>query len=244
MLRENDWLPVASAKEIEAILRFVSNSGTLLRMEVKGRLASIVTTILAVDSAAHTFTLEDTFPEGVDKRLGRIRSAFFEAILETSHIEFMGKDIAFCNDDGRPALRLALPTLLKRTQRRELFRIKVPAVNSARCTLPAPAQADGKVTLPLQNISAGGILLLDKECLLDNTIGARYEDCQIDLPEVGWIVVKLRVVHSEDIPLESGRIGHTVGCAFVDISDATVMGIWHYASRLERSIIARERDLE
>ena len=86
--------------------------------------------------------------------------------------------------------------------------------------------------------------MLDNERLLDNTIGARYEDCQIDLPEVGWIVVKLRVAHSEDIPLESGRTGRTLGCAFVDISEATVMGIWHYASRLERSIIAREQDLE
>ena len=37
--------------------------------------------------------------------------------------------------------------------------------------------------------------------VLDNTVGAQYEDCQIDLPEVGWIVVKLRIVHSEDVPL-------------------------------------------
>lgn len=244
MLRENDWLPVASPKEIKAILRVVSNTGTLLRMEVKGRLVSIVTTILAVDSVANTLTVEDTFQGGVDKRLGRIRSALFEAMLETSRIEFIGRDIAFCHHDGRPALRLALPKLLKRTQRRELFRIKVPAANPARCTLPTPTRLEGKVTLPLQNISAGGILLMDSECLIDNTVGVRYEDCQIDLPEVGWIVVKLRVVHSEDVPLETGRVGHTIGCAFVDISEATVMGIWHYASHLERSIIAREQDLE
>jgi hypothetical protein len=244
MFGENDWSPVASPKEIKAILRVISNTGALLRMEVKGRLVSIVTTILAVDSVANTFTIEDTFHGGIDKRLGRIRSALFEAMLQTSRIEFIGRDIAFCNHDGRPALRLALPKSLKRTQRRELFRIKVPAQNPARCTLPMPTLAEGKVTLPLKDISAGGILLIDNECLLDNTIDVLYEDCQIDLPEVGWIVVKLRVAHSEDVPLATGGIGHTIGCAFVDISDATVMGIWHYASHLERSIIARERDPE
>ena len=242
MFGENDWLPVDSSDEIKAILRFILNSKTLLRMEVKGRLVSIVTTILVVDSASNTLTIEDTFRDGTGKRLGKIRSAFFESALGASQIEFIGKDIVFCEYNGRPALRLALPASLKRTQRRESFRIAVPAMNPARCTLPAPAQVEGKVTLPVQNISAGGLLLLDDEQLLDNTVGAQFDDCQIDLPEVGWIVVKLRVVHNENIPLKSGRTGHAVGFAFVDISDATLTGIWHYASRLERSIIARESD--
>jgi c-di-GMP-binding flagellar brake protein YcgR len=232
MHQKDNWLNIASPLEIESILRFILDSKTLLRMEAPDRLISVITTILQID--AHTITVDKTWRDSISQQLIKADTVLLEAALKEMQISFDGAEIMSATHAGRPALRLAMPKLLKRLQRREFARVKVPVKSPALCTLSAPDQPEGNIRLALRDIGPGGLSLMDSQRLLGGASGTQYEDCRLELPDVGWVNVGLRVVHNNDTPLKDGKTGHNVGCVFVDASDTTLMLLRHYAWRLER----------
>lgn len=232
MHQKDDWLNIVSPLEIESTLRFILDSKTLLRMEVPDGSISVITTILEID--AHTITVDNKSSDSISQQFIKTDTVLLEAALKGMQISFDGAKITSATHAGRPALRLAMPKLLKRLQRREFARVKVPVESPALCTLPTPGQPESNVRLALRDIGPGGLSLMDSQRLLDDAPGAHYENCRLELPDVGWVNVGLRIVHNDDTPLKNGKTGHTVGCVFVDVSDTTLMLLRHYAWRLER----------
>jgi c-di-GMP-binding flagellar brake protein YcgR len=237
MHQKDNWLNIVSPLEIESTLRFILDSKTLLRMEAPDGLISVVTTILKID--AHTITVDSPSRDSVSQQLINADTVLLEAALKGMQISFDGAEITPATHEGRPALRLAVPKLLKRLQRREFARVKVPVESPALCILPAPNQPEGNIRLALWDIGPGGLSLMDSQRLLGDAFGTQYEDCRLELPDVGWVNVGLRVVHNNDTPLKNGKTDHKVGCVFVDASDTTLMLLRHYAWRLERLRDAR-----
>lgn len=241
MHQKDDWLNITTPPEIESILRFILDSKTLLRLEAQDCSISVITTMLAID--ADTVVIDNTAGNNISQQLIKADSVHLEAALKGMLISFVAADMVPWTQIGRPALRLAIPKLLKRLQRREFARTRVPIQNPAMCTLPISGST-GEARLALRNISAGGVSLIDNERQLDDTEGTRYEGCQLELPDVGRIKMGLRVVHNNDTPLENGEAAHYVGCAFIDISDTALMLIRHYAWRVEYAHNADRRHLE
>lgn len=241
MHQKNDWLNIANPPEIESTLRFILNSKTLLRMEVEDCSVSVITTILEID--AGTLVIDNSASDPISQELIKAESVYLEAALKGMQISFVGVNLMPWTHAGRPALRLALPQSLRRMQRRESARTRVPIQNPALCTLLASSRA-GQTRLELNNISAGGVSLIDGERLLDITDGMRYADCQLELPDVGIIKMGLRVVHSTDTRLDNGKSTRCVGCAFIDISDTALMLVRHYAWRLEYTHNAHRPDFK
>jgi flagellar brake protein len=232
MHQKDNWLNIISLPEIESTLRFILDSKTLLRMEAPDGSISVITTILEID--AHTITVDNTSSDSISQQFIKADTVLLEAALKGMQISFDGAKITPATHAGRPALRLAMPKLLKRLQRREFARVKVPVKSPALCTLPAPNQPQGNIRLALRDIGPGGLSLMDGQRLLDDESGTHYEDCRLELPDVGWVNVGLRVVHNSDTPSKDGKTDHNVGCVFVDVSDTTLMLLRHYAWRLER----------
>lgn len=232
MHQKDNWLNIVSPLQIETTLRFILDSKTLLRMEAPDGLVSVITTIVGID--AHTITVDKTWRDTISQQLIKADTVLLEAALKGMQISFAGAEITPTTHAGRPALRLAMPKLLKRLQRREFARVKVPVKSPALCTLSVPNQPEGNIRLALRDIGPGGLSLMDSQRLLDGASGTQYEGCRLELPDVGWVNVGLRVVHNSDTPSKSGEIDHSVGCVFVDASDTTLMLLRHYAWRLER----------
>lgn len=239
MHQKDNWLNIVSPLEIESTLRFILDSKTLLRMEAEGGSVSVITTILAID--ADTIFVDDTTNTSAGSQFFKAGPVLLEAALKGMQISFDGAKIMASTHAGQPALRMAMPKLLRRLQRREFARIKVPVKSPALCTLPTPHQPQENIRLALRDIGPGGLSLIDGQQLLGDAVGTHYKDCRLELPDVGWGNVGLRVVHNSDMPLKNGKTSRNVGCVFVDVSDTTLMLLRHYAWRLEQMRINPQR---
>ena len=232
MHQKDNWLNIVSPLEIASTLRFILDSKTLLRMEVQDGSISVITTILEIGTT--TIEVANTSGDNTGQQFIRADTVLLEAVLKGMQISFNGVEITPSTHAGQPALRLATPKLLKRLQRREFARIKVPVKSPALCTLSAPNLPEGTIRLALRDIGPGGLSLMDSQRLLDGASGTHYEDCRLELPDVGQVNVGLRVVHNSTTPLKDGTTDHSVGCVFVNVSDTTLMLLRHYVWRLER----------
>ncbi|MFT7228551.1 MAG: c-di-GMP-binding flagellar brake protein YcgR [Methylophilaceae bacterium] len=117
--------------------------------------------------------------------------------------------------DGH-ALKMEVPKALVRLQRRELFRLKPPMLTPIPCEIPVSDSENPKMIKSIQynlvDVSLGGIGLIiqnDLHPLIE--VGATFEGCKIDFPDLGQALLNLEVRNiislSGDKPEEKHRIG-------------------------------------
>ena len=235
---------VASPLEILAILRSVQRKNSLIRLHVPGRVATMLTMLLEIDTNTKTLVFDSAAEEELNERILSFEKLTFETAVEKIHVQFSTTQLTPCMHGDRPAFRADFPTELIYQQRRILFRIATPVLDPVLCRIPVTG-VHGKqvVSVPLYDISGGGLAIFDDEERLDHTIGTIYNDCSIDLPGLGTISVALRIQHvrQKTFPNDTTRL--RVGCAFVQPSGMTLSIIQRYVSKLERETIAKQRGL-
>ncbi|MGP1614322.1 MAG: flagellar brake protein, partial [Pollutimonas bauzanensis] len=190
-----DQFLVTSRLEIQSLLRSIEEKKALLRMHVEGRSVAIITTILEIEPDGNTLIVDNSADEDFNRRISSAEKVSFETNLDKVRIQFSVHRVSPCLQDNLPALRIPFPESIRRVQRREYYRVDIPVSEPALCTLSI---ADGKgarkdVKLQIQDISAGGVSILDNEHLLDNSLGTIYKDCTLDLPEAGTVVTGLQI---------------------------------------------------
>jgi c-di-GMP-binding flagellar brake protein YcgR len=233
---------VHSRREIISLLRNIGEQKQLINMLGNRGGAAIVTSILDVDDAGGTVTMDCAQREQINAQLLASDNLSFETALEQIRILFFSGRIEECDFDGAPALRIALPATLIRLQRREYYRVPTPQLNPVSCSITIPQEASDAlraVTVVLQNVSGGGIALLDEHGLLDQTIGKTYRNCRIDLPGGTLVVATLQVRNVQEIRLANGKHVRRLGCLFVDLPHAMMAAIQRYITKLEREHNAR-----
>ena len=238
---------VSSAKQIEAILREIAESGTNAALYYNPKREFIMTTILDLDEdglwveAAHSATENHHIGESS------------KITLVSSHnqvkVQFVAEAASLVTYDGRAALFLPLPTSLYRLQRREYFRLSLSQSEHLRCLIntakpkgenvpddSAPLETTVvEFEVPAADISGGGIGLVCMEGEFDLVPGETYTDCQIDLPDIGPIHVSITIKNI--IPLSTSRSGKVLqraGCEFKDIDGQT-------SGKLQRFITDKQR---
>jgi c-di-GMP-binding flagellar brake protein YcgR len=83
------------------------------------------------------------------------------------------------------------------------------------------------------------VAILDNKLQLNNTIGQTFENCRIELPEIGPVTTSLQVRNSLDITLLNNKSNRRLGCQFIDMSRASAAGVQRYITKLERERNAR-----
>lgn len=223
---------VNSVREITSILRSLSEKNQLIRMIINGGDEVIVTTILDIEDDS---VIIDRAPDsGLNRRIIDASNISFETNLNRITILFSAKYAESCTFEDRQALRIELPTSLIRLQRREFYRINTPVTNPVRCSIPLAEAPNGIYTVPLVDISCGGIAILDEKKILDKTAGLEYKNCKIDLHGVGIIVTTLQVRNSQDMTLLNNKTNRRLGCQFMELPSATLSNIQRYIMKLER----------
>ncbi|MDN5843168.1 MAG: flagellar brake protein [Alcaligenaceae bacterium] len=238
MTDEDNHYLVTLPLEIRSIMSSIARHNTLVRLDIPGRAVSLISTILQIDDKANRLVMDNASEAGVNSQLLHSTSVRFQAMLHRILIEFEGK-LTPTTHQGKPALAMPMPAALQRLQRREHFRVDVPSVNPATCTLRHPMAPRGEISLPLRDISAGGLQIIDNDKYLDATPGTVYDQCTLNLPEAGEIVVRLKVVHSLKLIQENGKILHAIACSYVDLQNRHEIIIQSYIGMLERAIMAR-----
>ncbi len=235
---------VHSRREIIALLRSIGERNQLVRMLVNGGAESIVTSILKIDETNGTVLIDCAPSALLNQRIVESDNISFETVLEHIRILFFVTQIDTCLFENLPAFRIAIPGSLIRLQRREYYRVPTPVANPLRCAIQIPHEAPNgtptQAVVTLQNVSGGGIAIVDDQKILDNTIGRIYQDCKIDLPGGTLVVATLQIRNSMEITLTNGKSIRRLGCLFVDLPKAMLAAVQRYITKLERERNAKE----
>ena len=226
---------IHSRREIITLLRSLQEQRQMLTMLINGSPEAVVTSILEIDEESN-FLLIDSAPNpAMNRRIAESDNISFETVLDHIRILFFAAEIQECMYEDRAALQMAIPASLIRLQRREFYRVQTSISNPVRCTIPVQHELGIEtVTLTLQNVSGGGIALIDDQKSLDNTTGQIYKDCRIHLPGNTVVVTALQVRNSQDITLPTGKIVRRIGCLFIELPPAMLAAIQRYITKLER----------
>ena len=218
---------IDSPQEIDQLLLQIIKQGVLLRMHNGNINNAVITTLVDIDF--------DT-----NEQLINSERAFFEALVNQVSIEFQVQPLSATTHDGRAALMGPIPLFLRRIQRRDSFRIRPKGSTAASCTLNTKTTP---VTLPVFDISSGGVAISDELSVLNAYKGRIFPDCLLTLPGVGEVTVDLQVVRQQTQTLASGKKLERFGCSFFNIKAPEQIRIQNYINQEERSQIARDRGL-
>jgi len=176
-----------------------------------------------------------------DRRILDAPSVNFETNLDSIRITFSAGSLAPAEYEGLPALSLALPTMLRRVQRRNTHRIDIPVSEPVHCRVHTP---DGPVSLPVHDISAGGLSMRDEGQLTNCSVGHLFHECEFHLPGSGDVSTSLRVARLTDTNAQGLQRIRLVGCAFFNLPNPMSIRVQHYIVTLERRLIARARGFD
>lgn len=233
---------VHSRREIIALLRTICDQKQMINMIANRGEVSIVTAILAIDDVEGSIVIDATKHERVAEHIIGSDNISFETALEQIRILFFATRVASCLYAQLPAFRIAVPDTLIRLQRREFYRVPTPLVSPVNCTISIPQENTGEmraIRVVLQNVSGGGIAIIDEHGLLDQTIGRIYRNCRIDLPGGTLVVASLEIRNAQEIRLPNGKHVRRLGCLFVDLPHAMMAAVQRYITKLEREQNAR-----
>ena len=237
--QEDDPCLVSQPLEISSIVQGLLTRRVLVRLDIPGKAVSIISTLLDVDPKKGTLLLDNAAEDQVNSQLLRATSVRLQGTLDRVMIEFSGP-LSPALYEGKPALSMAWPTQLRRVQRREFFRVDIPASNPAWCEIEHADLPTGRARLRIADISAGGLQLVDLDDILaDVPAGTIYEECTLELPDARPLDVALRILRSTYLAQENGKQQHQVACSFFNLPDNRQIAIQQYIGTLERAALAR-----
>ncbi|GAB1718598.1 MAG: YcgR [Nitrosospira sp.] len=236
MLKEDDdeKYGIHSRAGILSILRAMMQSNCLVTCHFGGY--QIPTAIIDIDGENGDMVLDYGPDETINKQVLEADAIHMAAYLEKVKIEFICEGFEKIEYEGRDAFLAFVPQILLRFQRREHYRIPVPAVPLVKCTiLLAGSQRvvnqSIRVEVIVSDIGGGGMAMIDSRSKVGFQVGALYRDCLVTLPEVGTAKVNLQVQHVSEIAEGNGQRAR---CAYVDIPETTLSLIQRYVNKLEQ----------
>lgn len=179
----------------------------------------------------------DTSPdERINNALEKSPGMVCVGNLDMVHVQFETTSPVRIEYEGRDALRTSRPQSLLFIQRRDYFRLSVPARQPVLCHIPQGQDGD-TLSVEIIDISLGGIALPGPLPFANLAPGTRLQDCRIELPETGSLQVDLMVCSLRENRL---RDGSRIGCRFMQLSGGNQTLIQRYINRIERRRLARE----
>ncbi|MGM0475878.1 MAG: flagellar brake protein [Pseudomonadota bacterium] len=193
----------------------------------------LLTSIIHVDPKRDMLIMERSGDEKANQRLLEADHVLFDTKHNHATTQFVASDIQAARLKGEPVFLMPLPTEVLRLQRREAFRAPVPQgiEDKAICTI---SDIHGEQhTLDVQDISIGGIGLVDHECAIEVERFQVVEGAELYLPEQGTMHLNLEIRGVFDTTLTNSRTVRRVGCAFHNLRGGTESRIQRYIHKLE-----------
>lgn len=228
---------LTSQLDILSALRSLLLENRLIQMRAPGGQASILTTLLHIDSDKEALIFDGTSDIDLSNQIAKAKKLYFEASQNGIHISFASGPTTGCLYEHRPAFSLPYPAEVVRVQRREAFRVATPISKPAICTIP---QEDGAIQLPLEDLSSSGMGVSDPGHELDGIVGQIYEGCTLALPGFEPLTVTLRLVQMREFE-RAEKPSRRLGFAFENLRGVALGRVQRYVSTLERDELARSR---
>ncbi len=239
-INDEEQFIVQNQKQIIQILNELAKQHEMLKVSFSHD--TCLTNVISVDAHNHVVYLDI----GID-------DAFNSRLLASHHVVFSKDDGVRLKwtstqltlttlKDGK-AIKIALPQKLMRLQRREFFRLATPIVNPVPCIIPIPNEenpdADRTLEMTLVDVSLGGVGVITVNPLDDAlVIGAIFDKCKINFPEVGETSLTLQVCNISPVTMKDGAVKYRIGLKFISPSRGNEGLINRYTFNLERQAMA------
>lgn len=244
---DGDKYAIHSRQEIRTLLRRLSEQRCLLTAYFDEGRRFLLTAILGFSDDGRYLLLDASPDQETNERTLGAERLLCSSQLDRVELRFGTGPAEMIQHEGLPAFRVPMPASMRYLQRREYYRLLVPVTHTLACAIPLPA-AERRPARMLRSrvidISLGGIaLLVPPEARDEITPGMMFNDCRLDLPDVGSIEATLRVCHVCDNTDGRGLPRTQAGCEFVALASAAQSLVQRYILRVERERIARERGM-
>jgi c-di-GMP-binding flagellar brake protein YcgR len=140
----------------------------------------------------------------------------FVSAHNQAKVQFAATEALLDIYNGSNAIFLAYPPKLLRLQRRDAFRLDAGGENPLKCVFkPTASLRSFKHEATILDISVGGLSLAVPDTELNLVPGLTYQNCEIQLPEIGTITATVEVRSEFYVIGRNGKKARRAGCAFV-----------------------------
>lgn len=224
---------IASARQIQSILRDVAESGALAALYYDDVKDFIMTSLLEVGDKG--LWVEQGADVPINRRVAESNRITLVSLIGQVKIQFSVAGIRALTYQGYPAFYLPLPAKLYRIQRREFYRLMLPVSEHLRCVIPiGKPLAEKRVEVPAMDISVGGVRLFYAGSDIEFVPGQTYAVCEIDLPGLGKVGVTIMVKSVVSISPKPGQTVQRVGCEFGKLGNASSIMLQRYVTNMQR----------
>jgi c-di-GMP-binding flagellar brake protein YcgR len=211
-VNEYDRFRLDDGAEVLALLRRSAEARSLCSVRAAGRPETYLSPLRAVADDGEPVLDPPRVPV-IERALAPGSVAEIDLRLRDCRVTFEARVARIGLSDGKPLLRLERPSALIRIQKRETFRVQVPAGTAIRLTLD---DSDPALTgVPMQDLCVQGGSLSVTGARERFGAGKVFDHARLQLPDGSDWPVSLRVVHAGVVRrfAEGGEI--RVGVQFV-----------------------------
>ena len=233
--QENEFL-ITNPKEIISILSTIAQRKSRVALYYNEGNSMVLTMILAADEDGVWI---DAASNPLDNRhIERSNRIVFVSTHNQAKVQFVASSAMLGNFEDSPAFLLALPRKLLRLQRRDYYRLVTPETHALKCIIrPVPDQAHIQHEITVMDISIGGVALVCEASGIELQPGMKYENCEIELPEVGTVEATIEVKNTFEITDRNGHIKRRAGCVFVKPNGQTTKLLQRYVAQMQQASI-------
>lgn len=240
-----------SQAQIVAILRSLKDSNSHITLYFNNADDFIITTLFSVDEETQQVALHMGANATVNKQAILTDKLIAISHLDKIRIQFVLRGLKSVLYRGRQCFIAGIPETLLRLQRREHFRLVIPARTPVKCRIPIPVpeseSAGGGepriVEVDVIDISGGGLGFSMPPEDVDFDTDMVFDNCEIELPNGNTIVTALRIRSIFDVTRHDGEISKRAGCDFVNLVGPRLSMLQRYIIMEERERKAREAGL-
>lgn len=239
-LDNEEQFTIQNEKEIIQILNDLAKHHEMLKVTFNHD--TCLTNVISVEANNHVAYLDIGIDEAFNSRLLASHHVVFSKD-DGIRIKWTSTQVSLATLKDGKAIKIALPQQMMRLQRREFFRLATPIVSPVPCLIPISDEtnpdADRVLELTLVDVSLGGVGVIAANPLDEVlVIGANFDKCKINFPEVGETSLTLQVRNITPMTMKDGAIKHRVGLQFISPSRGNEGLINRYTYNLERQAMA------
>ncbi len=237
---ENEFI-LRDQKEILAVLRDIVQQQNRVALYYNDDSSMVLTLLLAADESG---IWVDASPNPVDNRnIERSNRIVFVSTHNMAKVQWVSTETTQGLYQNSAAFFLPLPRKLLRLQRRDYYRLLNVETNALKCLIrPYAAKKHIRREVTVMDISIGGVALVCTEDEVELTAGATFQDCEIDLPDVGTIRTGIEVKSVFEVTERNGEVKRRAGCVFVNPDAEARMMLQRYVAQAQRELAQKKHE--
>lgn len=235
---------IISKKEMMFILQDIAEKGTRVALYYDEAENFIMTSLYGANEDGLWLDVSPSHEE--NKRILLSHKITLVSLHQHVKVQFMSPKIVRSLLEGDETFYLDLPDYMLRIQRRDYFRLSIPASTPVKCVIPIkpynpdkPEEPEVIRSVPVLDISGGGVCLLCGEHETDLYTKAVFQDCQISLPDTGAIRVNIEIKNHVKFTPRDGLVHTRVGCQFIRMNNQTSSLLQSYITRLQSELLVK-----